>query len=78
MSILTKELKEVSPNWVVQMVLTYCHTFSKPFQFRIWTKVSIGLDLLGDHLVLVGRDYPLEGMAHHGEGDRGLGQSGKV
>ena len=43
MSILTKELKEVSPNWVAQMVLTYCQTFSKPFQFRIWTKVSIGL-----------------------------------
>ena len=39
---------------------------------------NICKNILGDHLVLVGRDDPLKGMAHHGEGDRGLGQSGKV
>ena len=36
-TILTKELKDVSPNWVVQIVLTLFQTLSKPFQLRICT-----------------------------------------
>ena len=62
-------VQKTPPRWLNNVFL---------FRTEIWVEKLKNHPVLKDHLVLVGRDDPLEGMAHHGEGDRGLGQSGKV